>query len=419
MCLVTLGAQTGTRKKRAAPRPAVTAAMRAAARKKVDQYLEDSKEQGFEQPGTLVPAFEQLYRIGNSEDHAAVHILHFGDSHTAADEWTGGLREQFQQRFGNGGPGYSLAGHPFPGYRRFDVHGGGTLQWHTVGGHFGNGDGFFGLGGVAITAQRAGQSVFVETECDRLEVDFLEQPDGGRLELFDNDQRVDEFSTGGELGAGAVAYDVAPGEHRFKLLTLDSRPVRLFGWACDKKTGVTYEALGLNGAEASVMMKWDPAMLATYLQRRNPGLIVLAYGANEASDPNWSQESYGAMFSSLLERLRQDAPAASILALGPADRWYRTRAGWRPYPGIDRIVAAQKEACRANRVGYWDTRERMGGQGSMRDWVYAGLGQADYVHFTAEGYRRLAVALYADLMEQYGAFERVRSEDPSLHGHAN
>ncbi len=46
----------------------------------------------------------------------------------------------------------------------------------------------------------------------------------------------------------------------------------------------------------------------------------------------------------------------------------------------------------------------------MRDWVYAGLAQGDYVHFTAAGYQRLADVLFADLMRQYDAFKKTRTE---------
>jgi lysophospholipase L1-like esterase len=46
----------------------------------------------------------------------------------------------------------------------------------------------------------------------------------------------------------------------------------------------------------------------------------------------------------------------------------------------------------------------------MRDWVYAGLGQRDYVHFTAPGYRRLAEALFTDLMGQYETYKKARTE---------
>jgi hypothetical protein len=84
-------------------------------------------------------------------------------------------------------------------------------------------------------------------------------------------------------------------------------------------------------------------------------------------------------------------------------------------PGIDRIIAAQKSACRETGYGFWDTRERMGGLGSMRDWVQAGLAQHDYIHFTPAGYHRLATMLFADMMREYDLFRKIRAEisDPS------
>src|SRR4051794_30364037 len=76
--------------------PPVSAAARAAAQAKVDEYLAASAAKPFQQPGALVPFFEQLLH-----DKSPVHIIQWGDSHTAADEWTGGLRDQFKERFGD------------------------------------------------------------------------------------------------------------------------------------------------------------------------------------------------------------------------------------------------------------------------------------------------------------------------------
>jgi lysophospholipase L1-like esterase len=401
--------------------PRISASARAASLRKVDGYLEESANSPVAQPGALVPLFEQLYRLGAGPERQPVHMIHFGDSHTAADEWTGGMRDLLKERFGDGGSGFSLAGRPFPGYRRFDIRGGATPFWKSEGLRTGSGDGFFGLGGVSIVATRAGQSVYVDAECDYLEIDFLQQPGGGEVALYDSQDLLDQFSTAGDLAAGFVKYEVPAAPHRFMLKTVSAAPVRLFGWVADKKAGVTYEALGINGAEASVMLRWDENMLATYLQRRNPGLIVLAYGTNEASDPGWNPETYREMYSALLQRLRKAAGAASILVIGPGDRWARSRTGLRPVPGIDWIIAAQQRACRENRCAFWDTRERMGGKGSIRDWVYAGLAQPDYVHFTANGYRRLAEVLYRDLMRQYEGYQKTRQEitDQGLHEPAN
>ena len=408
--------------KRKPAAPAITAAMRAKAANKVDQFLVESAGASLEQPGALAPVSEAFFRLSSGVDREPVHILHFGDSHTAADEWTGGLRDMFQQRFGNGGSGFSLAGRPFLGYRRFDARGGGTPGWRPEGLRAGSGDGYFGLGGISITAVSPHQSVYLQTECQRLEVDYLQQPGGGRVVLYDGDQPVEAFSTEGYVAPGFVTFEVSPGPHRFQLVTESSYPVRLFGWVADRDAGVTYEALGINGAEASLMLKWDEAMLATYLQRRNPGMIVLSYGTNEASDPAWrGGEGYQAMFSSLLQRLRQASPTASILVLGPGDRWANYGGRWRQVPGIDGIIAAQRAACREQRCAFWDTRGRMGGEGAILDWIAAGLAQPDHVHFTAAGYRRLAGALFEDLIGQYETYKKVRLEtaDRTPHGQAN
>jgi lysophospholipase L1-like esterase len=362
------------------------------------------------QPEALVPMFEHLYRLNAPQNSTPIHILHFGDSHSAADDWTAELRRLLKERFGDGGSGFSLAGRPFQGYRRFDVQGGGSAGWHSEGLRSMTGDGYFGIGGVGISAQAEGQSVFIETECDRLEIDYLQQPAGGDLALFDYNQLLERFSTRGELGPGFVSYRTTPGLHRFVLRTLNSKPVRLFGWVADKETGVTYETLGINGAEASIILRWNESMLATYLRRRNPGLIVLAYGTNEGVIGNWSSEKYQAMFSDILQRFRRAVPAASILVLGPPDTWSNREGTWRPLAGIDRIITAQKNACRESGYGFWDTRERMGVLGSMRDWVQAGLAQRDYVHFTPAGYHRLATMLFEDMMRQYELFRKIRIE---------
>ena len=99
--------------------------------------------------------------------------------------------------------------------------------------------------------------------------------------------------------------------------------------------------------------------------------------------------------------------AASILAIGPDDRWTAAGGKWHEMPGIDRIIADQRAVCREAGCAYWDWRERMGGSGSMRDWVYSGFAQADHVHLTSIGYRRLSAVLFGDLMQQFESYKRA------------
>jgi lysophospholipase L1-like esterase len=351
-------------------------------------------------PEELAPFFERLHRMSSVSDAEPVHILHFGDSHTSSDQWTAPLRALFQRRFGEGGSGFSIAGRPFRGYTRLDAFGGSSSGWKVVSGRSGKTDGYFGLGGVSITTERAGESVYLNADCDLLEIHYLQQPNGGTLALYEDGKLREEFSTAGERNPGIRVIATRPGAHRFVLTTTSARPVRLFGWVADRPEGVTYEALGLIGARASVMLAWDEEMLETYLNARDPSLIILAYGTNEAVDSHLGAQRYQQTFSALLARLRSMARDTPILVIGPPDI--------HPPAEVDRVIVAQEKAAEENGCAFWDMRERMGGPGSMLEWARAGLAGKDYVHFNSKGYRHLAEALFSDLMQSYDTYERVR-----------
>jgi lysophospholipase L1-like esterase len=405
-----------TARRRRIPRPPpVSPKVRAEANESVTAAVDSRIEQPLENPAAMVPFFEQLYRSRAGENRTGeskepLRILHWGDSHTAGDEWTGSIRALLQHEFGDGGGGYSLAGRPYRGYRRLDLRGGASRGWKSEGLLTRDGDGLYGLGGVSVTTRLLGQSLFLQADCGHMELFFLRQPGGGDFQLYDNGEAVDRIHTDGEQGPGFVVYDTEPGSHLFEIKTLSRGPVRLFGWVTEKDHGVTYETLGINGAQASVILRWDERLLASHVVRRNPALIVLAYGTNEASNPDWTHDRYREMFAALLQRFRQAAPAASILVLGPPDRYYRSRGKWLPFERLDRIVTAQREAALAAGCAFWDMRDKMGGPGAMRQWVLAGLAQYDHVHFTGSGYRRLGYVLFRDLMYNYEKYTKAREE---------
>ncbi len=135
---------------------------------------------------------------------------------------------------------------------------------------------------------------------------------------------------------------------------------------------MTYEPLGINGAQASIVFDWNETTLRSNIERRDPALIVLAYGTNEAGRRDITLESYRAMFSELIAKIPlEPPPAATILVVGPPDRDARTRKGWEPLDTLDIIVEAQREAAAAQGCPFWDLRAKMGGKGSMQQWVNA------------------------------------------------
>ncbi|MGD0445436.1 MAG: SGNH/GDSL hydrolase family protein [Edaphobacter sp.] len=393
------------------PTPPVSLGSREAITDRIMHALA-SPRVGIENPPALHPFFDQLHQLEADPATQLVRVIQFGDSHTAADLFTGALRTLFQEKFGDGGAGFSYPGYPFAGYHIHGTRRAQSTGWLALGTHLKDiGDGMVGMGGVGLSTEAAGNWVSLDADATSLEVQYLVQPNGGSIEIRDNDTLIATVSTASSDTvvadtAGHFTTKVEPGPHHFEVLTIDQAPVRLLGLATENPAGVTYEAAGINGAEASLFLRWNETLQQTLMTAANPALIVLSYGTNEAGDRNWTEEGYAAMFRRIIERIRRAAPNASILVVGPPDRALRAgRRAWKPFTGVDRIVEAQRSVCRQMNCAYWDQRSRMGGLGSMRDWVAVSWAQPDHTHFTGEGYTELAGALFSDILQQYDTYQ--------------
>lgn len=379
------------KKKAAPPTPA---AVRIAAREEIDRKMAAAAKD-FENPAALMNFFTRVTQA--HETTMPVHILQFGDSHTASDDWVNAMRVAAQGMLGDGGPGFVQAGHPYKGYRRFDATGAtSSAGWITMGTLATRGDPDQGLSGVSISTSHAGQTVSVVAGGAAVEIFYLQQPGGGDLELQVDDQIVGMFATAGEPGPGSYQTTLTPGPHRMVLRTLANAPVRLFGWTFDNPQGITFETLGINGAQATIMLEWNEQIWAAEVARRNPALVILAYGTNEANSHKWTPEQYRADLTAVIDRVRRAAPGASILMAGPGDC-----GRLRPLLHLDEVIAIQREIAGMQNVAFFDWRARMGGAGIIKRWVQAGLAQADYLHLTSAGYTLLGKTLFDALERTY------------------
>jgi lysophospholipase L1-like esterase len=394
------------------PRQRIDPVQRAALVEEIGAKLRKPAAQAISYPGALEDFYAQLAArereiSSGSAPVGTVRVLQWGDSHTAADMFTGETRRLIQERFGDGGIGYSYAGHPFAGYRIFGSRRSQSSGWATQGNKFRQlGDGELGMGGLSISTERPGEWVTLDAPCATLAVQYLAQPGGGKLEFADNDALPLEIETADEkLGPGTFRYACPPGDHHFVLTTEDRAPVTLLGMVATQP-GATWESIGINGAEAPLLLKWDQKLFAPYIEDNAPSLVVLAYGTNEAANHDWDEDSYRQTFATIIDMIHSDVPNSSILVIGPADRSTMQRRKWRAYDGTDKIATAQKAVCAIHGCAYWDQGKRMGGFGSMQQWVSAGWAQADHTHFTGDGYRALADALMTDLMTGYEAYKQ-------------
>lgn len=72
------------------------------------------------------------------------------------------------------------------------------------------------------------------------------------------------------------------------------------------------------------------------------------------------------------------------------------------------ITEAQRDVALEMGAAFWDLRARMGGDGAIKRWVYAGYAQGDFVHLTGPGYRLVGETLYKDLIAHYEEFRKIR-----------
>jgi lysophospholipase L1-like esterase len=394
------------RKAALALRPAVvSASLRAAAFTAVSERMSSAPDR-FESGDALKPFFDRLSQSttrsvppdseANQPNSQAIHILQYGDSHTASDDWVESMRSVFQSRYGDGGPGFTMPGRPFRGYRRFDIRGASSPGWVTQGtlGHFG--DGRNGLSGVSMTASTPGETLSVTTSGEILEIYYLRQPGGGAFTLEEDGMQVETIESNGDLTTGVYTLHPTPGEHTYNVRTLSYAPVRLFGWVSENRSGVTWETLGINGAQANMLLNWDPVVWTQQIQLRDPALVLIAYGTNEALSPAWTAEDYRASLLRLIAQFRQAVPNASLLLVGPPDCG-RLHA----FPHLRDVIEIQREVAQQTGIAFWDWRHHMGGPGATHMWVQAGLSQADYTHLTGDGYRLLGQTLASEIDLEY------------------
>ena len=343
---------------------------------------------------------------------SATRILQFGASHTEADRFTGYLREVLQAKFGDAGHGYLMPARPWKGYRHMDVRHDSSAGWLTdkAWSRTGKTDGLYGLAGFSCSSESADDWARVGTtqksnfgrSVSRIELFWLEQPGGGRFDLMVDNTLLSTISTHGDtVRLGARLIRVPDGPHTVEIRPRGDGEVRLFGVTLERDApGVVVDSLGIRGARASVILKWNAEIWAQQLTRRRPDLVLLAYGTNEAGDTHQPIERYERILTKVIARVKGASPQASCVLVGPTDRPMKRGRRWVSRPRVTDVIRTQRTVASRFGCGFWDARDSMGGELSIVRWRAADppLASKDHVHLTTRGYYALADDLQKALL---------------------
>lgn len=359
------------------------------------------------------PALWQSLRdLEDKKRQEPIRIIQLGDSHTAGDYFSGQLRQRLQGQFGNAGIGWLTPGY-ITNQRSSQVLLRSSGSWKLSDAKQHKHSGVFPVGGFINTS--VGNSI--------LEIKVKDAPAAGqwRLNIWQNSGQT-LWSLA--LPGGKVHKLPGQGEPKapWRLSTqeLDANKVsglkllappggKLGGVILDRMApGITLDALGNNGSVADVINRWDSSTLRNQLQWRNPHLIILAYGTNEAFGKDLVPETYEAELRQAIRSLRGAAPQAAILLLGaPSSAKSRPphiNGGCRvPLPpSLIKVQNSQRRIARQEGTLYWDWSAMMGGNCGAQFWLKqkTPFMRPDLVHMSPEGYVASADALYIALLDE-------------------
>jgi lysophospholipase L1-like esterase len=397
--------------------------------------------------GPLAGFFTELAALEQGERQEPLLILQLGDSHTAADRFSGRLRERLQAQFGAAGRGALPPAVPFDYFRPQGVQVTASLGWMISRAGAAKPEGLFGVSGFRARATKPGDRAMLtsteEAGFDTLLLTVLRQPLGGTLELEIDGQRLPAISTAAETGpqVARLSIPVPQGSRQATLTARADGPTDLLAWgSLRQKPGVVLEAHGTVGATIKLLRRFDPATLAFELSDRRPDLILLAFGTNEGFQDGWTAGAYNTEAAAALADLRRAAPGIDIAVIGPPDGNRLATSGCssaatrqclapgQPVPpppvvkpGARKPTAVCRWAIPGNlgmvrqilsslaareNLFFWDWSTVMGPCGAnawaLQDPPLAGQ---DRVHYRPEGYARAADALYEQIMAEFAAWK--------------
>ena len=414
-------------------------------------------------PGSLDALYGALHAVEARAPGARAGLVFFGDSHTAGDGLTGRLRTVLQERYGDGGRGFVLAGKPpVRHYYQRQVQYGCDGEWSAELGGKRDAIEPFGLGGVRLHGRDRRARAWVAT-CDgcitsgnvgRFDVYYLRTAASGRLAYRIDDGGWKKVPTAAASAtADVLSIPVEDGPHRLTLRPGGGGGVELFGVAFEReRPGVVVDSVGVVGRRLAHLASWDWSVIGPQLARRRPRLVVLQYGTNEAEETDLDLDLLARRYDDVIARIRAAAPDASILVLGPPDMARRpggalcgdapavarngsvprvTRPGvpvlapmgddprigidpatgeaippecqWLTPARLPGIIEVQRAAAARAGVAFFDSQAAMGGADRMDLFFHLDppLAYSDRVHFTTQGYEQWADLLLAELLVGY------------------
>lgn len=170
--------------------------------------------------------------------------------------------------------------------------------------------------------------------------------------------------------------------------------------------GITYHAMGANGNSTKSLVR--SKALWPQLKYLNADLAIFGVGINDAhkSHAEFDVIQYKNNYRQIIDSLRAHNPNIALIFMTNNDSYYKGS----PNGNALRVQKAMQHL--AGEYGGWvfDLFSYMGGMNASQVWHRQGLGKRDKIHFTPDGYRIHADAMYQAI--KFAFFEYLQKAYP-------
>jgi lysophospholipase L1-like esterase len=141
------------------------------------------------------------------------------------------------------------------------------------------------------------------------------------------------------------------------------------------------------------------------LQHEDPDLVVLNYGTNESIYPAYIEKQYPDELRTVIKRIRQALPRASLLVMSPMDRGVMEGGDIVTPSALEKLIEVQRAVAAETGCAFFNTFEAMGGAGTMGRWYHAQprLVSADFMHPLPQGAAKVGALFEGALVQAYEA----------------
>ncbi|HQQ95243.1 MAG TPA: GDSL-type esterase/lipase family protein [Bacteroidia bacterium] len=356
----------------------------------------------------------------------SIRVLHYGDSQIEGDRITDYLRLKLQAQFGGEGPGlissmplsqsvvnrieYSTNWERFSTYtgrdRRVKHNNYGILAGFTR---------FLPAAGTeplrTITSASIGIVTRPQGGGNALNFSKIKMFYGGSrtrtwCEFYEGPalMKADSLEAGGVFRVKEFKIVSGTNRHVFRFRGKDSPD--LYSLSLEGSSGVMVDNIALRGSSGTFFHQINPEQLKAFFSYLNVKLIILQFGGNVM--PSLLNDSmavnYGQYLKYQISMVQKAAPGVSILFIGPSDMAIKEGTEYVTYPLLEKVRDEIKAAVLESNCAFFDLYDCMGGRNSMAAWVEQNLAASDYIHFSPQGARKMAIMLYSAIINDYNNY---------------